>query len=237
MKRKMKHKTCTSEFITDSRLTKRNQKRLKRRLICINQTASKKCEKVELSQRESEAKAVTVKILKKNNIESIKSKKRHNLNYFLEAFSFIPQTRLSECLTSINILEWKSHSFNEIKQYKDFFKQFIYPYYIPEPLLLTTLLDKQYCFDTNGSKQHILLDNNLIQLSRKWICDIVNGKSFYKINKMYFTKQEAHYFLNSKTKYIDTWSVVYMFFEAKCKARSIPDYLCKIISRVFTVKF
>jgi len=216
--------------------SKREQKRLKRRIICNEKTATKKNKKIKILTRDTEQKTVAYKILKKDNAQRIKPAKRPNLNYFMEAFSFIPQKKLNECLSSIKIAEWKSHSYNKERQYLDFFKEFIYPYYIPEPLLLITILKDLHYTNTSGTRDKSL-DYDIIQLSKKWICDIVNGESFYKVNKKYFTKREAHFFLCSKVKYIDTWSVIYIFFEAKCKARNIPDSFCDVIARVFSVKF
>jgi hypothetical protein len=157
------------------------------------------------------------------------------MNYFIEAFSFIPKD-ICNHQTRTCITKWQCHSFNEERQYIDYFKCFIYPYKISKSLLLAAVMQNPYYIDADG-KQHKAFDYDLIQLARKWLCDIVSGKSFYKNNKEYFTRYEAHYFLNSKIKYIDTRSVLNMFFEAKCKVRGMPDSLCSIITNVFSVKF
>jgi hypothetical protein len=133
-------------------------------------------------------------------------------------------------------MEWRSHSFNEQRQYFEFFNSFIYPYPVPESLLLISVLQKLYYLDATGN-QNKSLDYDLIQLCRKWACDIVSGGSFYKNNKNYFTKHEAHFFLNSKIGYNNVKSVLYMFFKAKCKARNIPDSLCRVVMNVFAIKF
>jgi hypothetical protein len=65
----------------------------------------------------------------------------------------------------------------------------------------------------------------------------VNGNSFYKKNKSYFTKTEAHYFLSSRISYKNNSSVIAMYFEAKCKARNFAQSLCDVVIKTFTVKF
>jgi len=74
------------------------------------------------------------------------------MNYFLAAFSFIPQGIFDQRMKTGNT-EWRCHSFNEERQYLEFFKLFIYPYDIPKPLLFAAVMQNQYYFDDNG-KQH-----------------------------------------------------------------------------------
>jgi len=215
--------------------TKRMTKRESKRAKSIGLTEAKKSKKIEVADREAKVRTDVALILKKDgSVEKINTK-RPRMNYFLSAFSFIPQSICDQRMDTEN-MEWKCHSFNEERQYMEFFKRFIYPYDIPQPLLFTAVMQNQYYFDADG-KQRKSFDFELIQLCRKWLCDIVGGESFYKHNKEYFTKQEAHFFLNSKIQYIDTRSALYMFFEAKCKARGIPDSLSRIITHVFTIKF
>jgi hypothetical protein len=220
----------------DSRAqTKRMAKRENKRARSIKLAEARKNERIKITNRETKIKADVVSILKKESAEEKIITKRPKINYFNEAFSFIPKDVYNQLIETEND-EWQCRSFNEERQYIEFFKRFIYPYDIPKPLLLTAVIQNKYYFDADR-KQLKSFDFDLIQLCRKWLCDIVSGKSFYKSNKEYFTKHEAHFFLSSKIKYIDTRSVLQMFFEAKCKARCIPDSLSNIIAQVFTVKF
>jgi hypothetical protein len=211
-------------------------KRLRKRTLSIQHTAAKKQQKNRLVEHEANVNVAITKVLKKDNITERKSTKRPGVNMLLATFSFISQSISDNRSTYTGWERWKCHSFNEEKQYIEFFKLFIYPYYVPKPLLLTAVMQKQHYFDESG-KQHKSLDYDLIQLCRKWLCDIASGESFCKKNKEYFTKLEAHFFLTSKIKYIDAQSILHIFFEAKCKARNMPDSLSMIIIRVFTIKF
>ena len=210
-------------------------KRKNRRLKSISLADAKKNERKKIAKRETEVASYVTSILKKESATEKITAKRPLMNNFLETFSFIPNSVFDKRTETEN-MELKCHSFNEERQYMEFFKRFIYPYNIPKPLVLTAVMQKQYYFDAEGRRRETF-DFEIIRLCRKWLCDIVNGKSFYKQNKDYFTKQEAHFFLNSKIKYADAKSVLNMFFEAKCKARRIPDSLVRIITRVFTFKF
>jgi hypothetical protein len=54
-------------------------------------------------------------------------------------------------------------------------------------------------------------------MAKNLIKDIVSGDSFYKRNKQYFTKAEAHCFLSSKIPFTDSGSVMKMFYYAKAE--------------------
>jgi hypothetical protein len=69
------------------------------------------------------------------------------------------------------------------------------------------------------------------------VCDIISGKSFYKLNKDYFTKTEAHWFLNTKLPFDSLSSVIKQMFYAKCRARDMDIKLSRIVADVFTQKF
>jgi hypothetical protein len=212
------------------------EKRLYKRAFYMQQTAAKKQQRTEFAEREAEINAAVEKVFKKDNSTERKISKRYGADTFLKTFSFISHSICDKRTTYTKREQWKCHSYNEERQYAEFFEYFIYPYYVPKPLLLAAVMQELYFFDETG-EQHKSFDYDLIQLCRKWLCDIVGGESFYKRNKDYFTKQEAHFFLTSKIKYIDVRSVLHIFFGAKCKARNMPDSLSRIIIRVFTIKF
>jgi hypothetical protein len=106
----------------------------------------------------------------------------------------------------------------------DFVKRFIYPYDFPH-ILLWLLLDKES------------VDEKLKTLCKKWLCDIFSGESFYKRNKDYFTKSEAHFFLVSDIPYKNSDSLIEQYFYSKCLARKMGVKLSRKISRIFTLKF
>jgi hypothetical protein len=111
----------------------------------------------------------------------------------------------------------------------------VFPYPLPEPLILTAIQDDLY----EGARGMLCYsqDFGIVQRSRKWLSDVVNGSSFYKNNKEYFTKAEAHYFLSSRICYQGSSSVIAMYFEAKCKARNFGQSLCAMVVKTFTDKF
>jgi len=152
---------------------------------------------------------------------------------FLAAFSFILWSPYDK-RDSIPV-NYRSHSFNGQRQYIDFLKEFIYPYHIP-PALLWTALEKETVKDDKG-RDRPTPDFNVIRLARKWIRDIASGESFYKKNKYYFTRTEAHFFLLSDIPYQEPSSVIEQYFYAKCLARKLNIKLSRSIAGVFSVKF
>ncbi|GHV12431.1 hypothetical protein FACS189491_05410 [Spirochaetia bacterium] len=151
----------------------------------------------------------------------------------LEAFSFISWTSFDK--RDQIPRGFMPHSFNKNRQYVDFFRTFIYPYPVPLPLLFTTLV-KEYFIDERGGRVKSTY-YDIIKLSKKWVNDIVSGDSFYRKNKEYFTRAEAHHFLNTVIPYTCASSMLELYFQAKCKARNIAVKRCRIIAKVFTVKF
>jgi len=153
--------------------------------------------------------------------------------YFLSLYSYIPSTAYD---TRYSIpSSWKPPSFNVRKQHLEFLKNFVYPYPLPETLLWASHAT-EYFVDRNGVRNKTP-DYAFIQLAKRWIGDIVSGESFYKRNKKFFTKAEAHFFLTAKVPYIDGGSVLRLYFYAKCRARGINHKLGMMAADVFTVKF
>ena len=172
-------------------------------------------------------------ILKADNKKAIIKNKKLELGEFLGRYSFIPSTAF-DCRHCIPP-SWRPKSFNNKRQHFEFLKRFVYPYPLPETVLWTAL---EYPYvnlmDDIKLKNHYC---GIIQLARKWITDITSGESFYKRNKKYFTKTEAHLFLSSKIPYSGCVSVIKLFFYAKCRARALSHKLSLVIAEVFSVKF
>jgi len=135
--------------------------------------------------------------LLKNDNKQEKKEKRPGAEKFLNAFSFINWTPYDK--RYLITPSYQCRSFNEQKQILDFFKEFIYPYKIPR-ILIWAALEKDTVITENG-KIKPSPEASIIKNTRKWICDIVSGNSFYKQNKDYFTRAEAHFFLNSEIVY------------------------------------
>jgi hypothetical protein len=159
--------------------------------------------------------------------------KRIGTSKFDAAFSFIPDFfRIAKRTDKEN---WRCHTFNGNRQYIEYFRTFICPYPVPEWLLFSTLQNESVI---NEKGRRVPSPNSaIIKLAKKWVCDFVSGESFYRKNKEYFTKAEAHYFLTSKMIYEDALSVIEAYFNAKCKARGFNQKLCSMISKVFTIRF
>lgn len=124
---------------------------------------------------------------------------------------------------------WKPCSFKKERQYKEFFKSFIYRYYVPEVLLDSYLLHRQEVRRNNF--------DITFRWANKWLYDLITGGSFYKKNKDIFTKAEAHCFLNSKLRYKDGQSLFNIYYEAKCDARGFDLNFKNMIIGVFSEKF
>ena len=170
-----------------------------------------------------------VEAIKADNKKSKKPDKKLGPEKFLSLYSYITYTAYEN---RHNIpSSWKPHSFNEQKQNTEFLKSFVCPFPLPEILLWATHAP-EYTPARTKTPDYIF-----IRLAKKWIQDIVNGGSFYKQNKEFFTKAEAHYFLCSKIPYDNGSSVIKLYFYAKCRARSCNHKLSLMIAEVFTVKF
>jgi hypothetical protein len=209
------------------------QKRLEKRERTLTWNQKIRNEK----RKEAEEKALSIsiarKILRKDKSDEKKKNKRPGHEKFLAAFSFIPAG--STDTRHLAVKKWKCRSFNEQRQYIDFLKIFIYPYNVPAPLLFASLLPEHTFNDKNQMVKSPHL--KIIRMAKEWLVDIVSGESFYKRNKEYFTKAEAHYFLNTNLSFSDGTSVIKMFFDAKCKARHVGHSLRILVVKVFTVKF
>ncbi|WP_010256939.1 PcfJ domain-containing protein [Treponema primitia] len=211
----------------------RSEKRQQRREKTIMQTRKKRQHKLECKEKKESEDAAVEKNLAEDRKKNTFAEKKPDGFKFLEAFSYINWTpfdkrdRLPQ--------GFRSRSFNKERQYIDFFKSYIYPYSVSLPLLFTTI-QKEYFLDEQGkNKKSSYYD--IIILSKRWIRDIVSGDSFYRRNKEYFTKAEAHYFLNTAMPYTGPSSVVALYFHAKCKARNLDAKYCRIIVKMFTLKF
>ena len=174
-----------------------------------------------------------IRVLKEDNKKSVKSEKKPGADFFLPVYSFIPFNSFD--LRRNIPSSWKPHSFNSRKQHLEFIKRFIYPFPVPENLIWAAH-EEEIELNHNVEKNRVKY-YKLIELSKKWICDITSGNSFYKKNKEWFTKAEAHYFLSAKITYTDITSVLKMYFYAKCKGRAFNHKFSMIIADVFTVKF
>jgi hypothetical protein len=173
-------------------------------------------------------------ILREDKKSKAEPVKHPGAGTFLPLFSFLPFNTEDGKYTA-RYTSWRCRTFNKQKQYLEFFKTFVYPYYVPEPLIFTAL-QKEHVLDAAGRPCRSP-DQDIISLSKKWLQDIAGGGSFYKRNKAYFTKSEAHYFLSSRITYNDSDAIIRQFFEAKCKARHFSDSLCSVVTGVFTFKF
>jgi hypothetical protein len=104
---------------------------------------------------------------------------------------------------------------------------FTCPCPIPEKIIWTSL-DNERNYRDNHYR-------DIIKLTRKWLDDLLSGGSFYKKNKIFFTRKlEAIYFIlrmNSRNSIINT------FFYAKCKSRHMPNIISDRISEIFVHKF
>jgi len=193
----------------------------------------KRAQKKERAKKEALISKGAMEVFFADNKRHEKPCKKPGPEKFLEMYSYISATVYDtrHCIPP----SWKPNSFNERKQHLEFIKRFIYPYQIPETLLWATHLP-EYAADNNG-KLNKTPDYVFIQLAKKWVTDIVSGESFFKRNKDFFTKAEAHHFLQSRVSFIDGSSVIALYFYAKCRARSLNHKLSLMIADVFTVKF
>jgi hypothetical protein len=212
---------------------RRREKRLNRRENTIQ--LAKRQREYRLEWRKNIAKEITAveHILIEDRRKKSAKDKKIRAGTLLEAFSFISWTPFDK---RDKIPQgFKPCSFNENRQYIDFFRTFVYPYPVPLSLLFTTRLP-EYCIDEQGKRVKTPYSDT-IMLSKKWVKDIVSGDSFYRRNKEYFTRAEAHRFLNTTIPYTGASSVLELYFQAKCKARNITVKPRRTIAKVFTIKF
>ena len=62
----------------------------------------------------------------------------------------------------------------------DFFRTFMFPYHIPEPLVLTAI--QEDLLDSANGMLRYSQGFNIIHKTRKWLSDIVKGGSFSKLS-------------------------------------------------------
>jgi hypothetical protein len=212
---------------------RRREKRLNQREKAIQIAQTRREYRLECREKEAEKIAAFEYILAEDHKKTPAEDKKLSAGTLLGAFSFISCTPFDK--RNQIPQGYKPRSFNENRQYTDFFRTFIYPYPVPAALLSATRLNEYYT-DEQGEKAKTQ-NHEIIVLSKKWIKDIVSGHSFYQKNKEYFTRTEAHYFLNINIPYTGAETVMELFFQAKCKARNIAVKQSRIIARVFTRKF
>jgi hypothetical protein len=177
--------------------------------------------------------AVSREALHTDNKRKAKNDKRPGSDRFLRAYSFISVTPFDK--RHAIPPGWRSRSFNERRQYAGFFRAFIYPYPVPESLLLTAQ-NRETTANERGTPVKSPY-YEIIVLAKKWVNDITCGESFYKRNKSHFTRAEAHYFLNARTEYTGVPSLLRQLFFARCKARKMERKRCAVVSGVFADKF
>jgi hypothetical protein len=206
------------------------QKRLERRNAGMERLRKEKEREAKNEKHEMELKAAVKTRLHEDKKKGKRGTKRPGPEKFTGLFTFMmSEGQRTACQ------DWRAHSFNESKQYFEFIRGCIFPYAVPEPLVLASILP-DYTFDGKGGR-YKSPDYAMIALSRRWLRDIASGDSFYKRNKEYFTRPEAHYFLSSIITYHDPSSVIELYFHAKCKARNFSKPLSFIITRLFSNKF
>jgi hypothetical protein len=207
------------------------------RIVRRNISLERDKERRDFNRRIAEQNALNnenaVEVLRADNKKPAKPDKRPGPEKFLALYSYIPSTAYDSRWRIPSV--WKPRSFCEKKQHLEFLKKFVYPYPLPEILLQATH-SPEFVFDEKGKKTYTS-GHIYIRLAKKWIKDIVSGGSFFKLNKQYFTRAEAHYFLNSKIPYTDTDSVPTLYFYAKCRARAMNHKLSLTVADVFTAKF
>jgi hypothetical protein len=210
------------------RLRKRELRIMLREKIMLHKTQER--ERASEDKRAAASKNEKIAIaLREDNKKSKPSRKRPGPGMFIEMYSYIPITRFDK--RNAIPRDWVARSFNERLQHREFIKKFIYPYSMPE-ILLWASRQKESILEKPSPD-----DCYIIRLSKKWICDIVSGESFYKRNKDRFTRAEAHWFLNASLSYDSLDSVIERMYYAKCRAIGMNHKLSVIISSVFVRKF
>ena len=212
---------------------RRREKRLLRRENRNSISVNRKRYRNEKAVKERENLAEGIKALKKDKQKVRPEDKRPSAEKFLSAFIYIGWTPYDK--RHLIPSTYRCRSFNVQRQYLDFFKEFIYPYKIPN-VLLWAAFEKEKIVDEKG-RLIPSPDLTIIQSAKKWIRDIVSGKSFYKKNKGCFTRAEAHFFLNSEIAYNNPSSVIELIYYAKCMARKIGIKQSRLIAKTFARKF
>jgi hypothetical protein len=211
---------------------RRREKRFDRRENQIRISAGRKKDRNENAVRQDELQRSSAMLLKKDKRQD-KPDKRPGPGKFLRAFSYIGLTPYDKRLQIPQ--SYRCRSFNEQRQYIDFFREFIYPYKVPL-LLLWAAFEKETVVTERGNARPSP-DIEIIRSAKGWIRDIVSGDSFYKRNKDCFTRAEAHYFLNSEVAYNSPNSVIELVFYSRCMARKMGIRRSRVIAKIFAQKF
>jgi hypothetical protein len=214
------------------RLRKRGLRVMRRERI-LRHKARIRERNLEYEKEAAVKRGTAVQKLREDNRKDKQTRKRPGPGIFLEAYAYIPETPFD---TRYAIpASWTARSFNESRRHREFIRAFVYPYPVPEVLLWASR-QNEYIRD-NDNREILSPDVQIIRLAKKWVCDIVSGQSFYKRNKEYFTKTEAHWFLSAALPYDSLSSVITRWFYARCRARNMDHKLSLIVSGVFTQKF
>lgn len=227
----MKQKKQRERLLTDNKIRKKEWREERRERVVEQQQKMKKC-KWEADQWEAERVSAIVKILSEDRTKNTACLKRNEIKSFIAAFSFITNAPLKK---RDEVPEgWKFHSYNRERRYIAFFREFCYPYPVPETLIFASLEEMH---DERSEQEKQSGPPHPISLARKWLQDITSGQSFHKQNKAFFTRAEACLFVTAATPYAGLSSLAEMFFLAKCKARGMNDKLASLVSAVFAWKF
>ena len=212
---------------------RRREKRLIRREKRNGLSANRKRSRNETAIEQKVKLAECIKALKQDKLKARPEDKRPGPGKFLSAFTYIGYTPYDKRRLAPH--SYRCRSFNEQRQYLDFFREFIYPYKIPN-VLFWAAFEKETIID---ERERLIPspDAETILCAKKWIREIVSGESFYRQNKNFFTRAEAHFFLNSDIAYNNPASVTELIFYAKCLARKIGVKQSRLIAKTFTRKF
>ena len=101
------------------------------------------------------------------------------------------------------VYTWRAKSYNKDKAMREFVKEFLFPYFIPFPIIISTQLE-----GLQGEQ------------ARDLFKQVVNNE---KIDDL--TKKERHFFLSSKSRYTGTFAIRRLYMEAYCKAAGRPDLI------------
>ena len=213
---------------------RKREERIAQRANYMQDSARRKDRRIEEALREKESLTAASEALKNDKRKKRPDDKRPGAEKFIWAFDFIPRSSPYDKRDRIPV-DYRCRSFNEQRQYFDFLKEFIYPFNLPKNLVWAAL-EKETVKNERG-KDLPSPDCEIIQLAKKWICDMSSGESFYKRNKEYFTKAEAHFFLVSDIPYQHPASVTEQFFYAKCLARRMEIKTSRVIAWTFSRKF
>jgi hypothetical protein len=210
----------------------RREKRLKRRENCNIMSRKRKERREEDFRHGKQTFAAALDTLKMDNRKDRPDDKRPGQEKFLLVFSFIPSTPYDK--RYLIVPGCRCRSFSEHRQYIDFFREFIYPHKVPHVLIWTSF--KQETLKDDLGRDIPSPDTEIIRNAKKWICDIVSGHSFFKQNSDYFTRAEAHFFLNTDIAYGGPDSVIELCFYAKCMSRKMGVKRSRLVAKIFAKK-